>query len=129
MSGAEQIGRLLVSKGYVEDRWMRSTLAAAPGSATFVERVLESGALNEPELLSVLAEHAGIPAVDLSRTAIPLAALELIPRPVAEADLLLPLSTEGKRLHVAVDFTSYTPDTLAERTAQGMGSFALHAFH
>ena len=114
LSGAEQIGRLLVSKGYVEDRWMRSTLAAAPGSATFVERVLESGALNEPELLSVLAEHAGIPAVDLSRTAIPLAALELIPRPVAEADLLLPLSTEGKRLHVAVDFTSYTPDTLAE---------------
>ena len=26
----------------------------------------------------------------------------------------LPLSTEGARLHVAVDFTSYTPDTLAE---------------
>src|SRR5712671_5191726 len=93
---------------------MRSALAGTPGSAAFLERVLESGALNEPELLSVIAEHAGLPAVDLSRTAIPLSALDLIPRPVAEADVLLPLSTEGKRLHVAVDFTSYTPDTLAE---------------
>jgi len=114
LSGAEQIGRLLVSKGYIEDRWMRTTLAEAPASAPFLELVLESGALNELELLSVIAEHAGVPAVDLSRTAIPLAALELIPRPVAEADLLLPLSTVGKRLHVAVDFTSYTPDSLAE---------------
>jgi DNA-binding response OmpR family regulator len=115
LSGAEQIGRLLVSKGYIEDRWMRSTLAAAPGSAaTFLERVLESGALNEPELLSVVAEHAGMPAADLSRTSIPLTALELIPRPVAEADLLLPLSTEGARLHVAVDFTSSSQKKLAE---------------
>ncbi len=94
---------------------MRSALAATPGSAAaFLERVLESGAVNEPELLSIVAEHSGMPAADLSRTAIPLAALELIPRPVAEADLLLPLSTEGARLHVAVDCTSYTQATLAE---------------
>ena len=114
LSGAEQIGRLLVSRGYLDDRWMRSALAGTPGSAAFLERVLESGALNEPELLSVIAEHAGMPAVDLSRTAVPLAALELIPRPVAEADVILPLSTEGARLHVAVDFTSYTQETLSE---------------
>jgi DNA-binding response OmpR family regulator len=115
LSGAEQIGRLLVSKGYLDDQWMRQALAETPRSAAaFLERVLESGSLNEPELLSVIAEHAGVPAVDLSRTAIPLSVLDLIPRPVAEADLLLPLSTEGERLHVAVDFTAYTPDTLAE---------------
>ena len=94
---------------------MRRALTAAPGSpGAFLERVLESGALNEPELLSVVSEQAGIPAVDLSRTAIPVSALELIPRPVAEADVILPLSTEGARLHVAVDFTSYTNETLAE---------------
>ena len=40
--------------------------------------------------------------------------LELIPRPVAEADLLLPLSTEGDRLHVAVDATAYSQETLDE---------------
>jgi DNA-binding response OmpR family regulator len=115
LAGAEQIGRLLVSRGYLEDQWVREALAASPGSAAaFLERVLESGALNEPELLSVVAEHSGMPAVDLSRTAVPLAALELIPRPVAEADLLLPLSTEGSRLHVAVDFTNYTKATLDE---------------
>ena len=115
MAGAEQIGRLLVSRGFLEDQWVRKTLAATTGSAAaFLERVLESGALNEPELLSIVAEHSGMPAVDLSRTAVPLAALELIPRPVAEADLLLPLSTEGSRLHVAVDFTSYAKEMLDE---------------
>ena len=94
---------------------MRRALAAAPGSpGIFLERVLESGALNESELLSIVAEQSGIPAVDLSRTAIPIAALDLIPRPVADVDVILPLSTEGARLHVAVDFTSYTQETLAE---------------
>ena len=115
MSGAEQIGRLLVSRGYLDEQWMRRTLAATPRSpAAFLERVLESGALNEAELLSIVAEHSGMPAVDLSRTAVPLSTLELIPRPVAEADLLLPLSTEGARLHVAVDFTTYSQKTLDE---------------
>jgi DNA-binding response OmpR family regulator len=115
LSAAEQIGRLLVSKGYIDERAMKRALAAASSSrGGFCERILESGALNEPELLSVVAEQMGIPAVDLSRTAIPLHELELIPRPVAEADLLLPLSTEGKRLHVAVDATSYSQETLDE---------------
>jgi DNA-binding response OmpR family regulator len=112
--GAEKIGRLLVAKGFLDERSLRRTLAAAPRSANFLERVLESGALNEPELLSVIAEHLGIPAVNLSRSAIPLAALDLIPRPVAEADLLLPLSTEGGRLHVAVSAAAYAQKTLDE---------------
>ncbi|HWE23564.1 MAG TPA: response regulator [Myxococcales bacterium] len=94
---------------------MKRALSASPKSAAgFCERVLETGALNEPELLAVVAEQSGMPAVDLSRTAIALRKLELIPRPVAEADLLLPLSTEGDRLHVAVDATSYTQETLDE---------------
>jgi DNA-binding response OmpR family regulator len=115
LSAAEQIGRLLVSKGYLDERAMKRVLLAASTSpSSFCERVLESGALNEPELLSLVAEQAGIPAVDLSRTAIALRELELIPRPVAEADLLLPLSTEGARLHVAVDATAYSQATLDE---------------
>jgi len=115
LSAAEQIGRLLVSKGYIDERAMKRALVASSAVAGgFCERILESGALNEPELLSIVAEQCGIPAVDLSRTAIGLRELELIPRPVAEADLLLPLSTEGERLHVAVDATAYSQETLDE---------------
>jgi DNA-binding response OmpR family regulator len=115
LSAAEQIGRLLVSKGYLDERAMKRALSQSPKSAAaFCERVLESGALNEPGLLAVVAEHSGIPGVDVSRTAIHLRVLELIPRPVAEADLLLPLSTEGDRLHVAVDATAYSQGTLDE---------------
>lgn len=43
-----------------------------------------------------------MPAVDLSRTAIAVELLDLIPRAVAEGDLILPLSLEGDRLHLAM---------------------------
>jgi DNA-binding response OmpR family regulator len=115
LSAAEQIGRLLVAKGYLDERALKRELSASPKTAAgFCERILESGVLNEPDLLAVVAEQSGIPAVDLARTAIRLSDLELIPRPVAEADLLLPISTEGDRLHVAVNATSYSQGTLDE---------------
>src|SRR4051794_11865003 len=43
-----------------------------------------------------------MPGVDLSRTTIDLDVLDSIPRVVAESDVVLPLSTDGGRLHVAV---------------------------
>jgi DNA-binding response OmpR family regulator len=52
--------------------------------------------------------------VDLSRTAIDLAVLDTIPRPVAESDIVLPLSMEGGRLHVAVSAAADNYDVLEE---------------
>jgi CheY-like chemotaxis protein len=40
--------------------------------------------------------------VDLSRTAISVELLDLVPRAVSEGDLILPLSLEGDRLHLAM---------------------------
>jgi DNA-binding response OmpR family regulator len=50
----------------------------------------------------VLSEKHGVPGVDLSRTAIATELLDLVPRAVAEGDLILPLSLEGDRLHLAM---------------------------
>ena len=114
MPEAENIGRLLVVKGFLDEPAVRNALGSVTSTGGFFNRVLESGALSEPELVAVVSEHLGIPGVDLSRTVIELEALELIPRPVAESDLLLPLSTEGGRLHVAVSGASYAQETLDE---------------
>ncbi|HEY6002305.1 MAG TPA: response regulator, partial [Anaeromyxobacter sp.] len=64
-------------------------------------RLLAAG-IDESELASVLSEKHGVPAVDLSRTAVAVELLDLIPRAVAEGDLILPLSLEGDRLHLAM---------------------------
>src|SRR5205823_1940520 len=52
--------------------------------------------------------------IDLSRTAIELSALDPVPRNVAESDLLLALSNEGGRLHMAVNGTEFSQETLDE---------------
>ena len=64
-------------------------------------RLLTLG-IEEGELASVLAERHGFPGVDLSHTAIALDLLDLVPRVVAEGDLILPLSLEGGRIHLAM---------------------------
>jgi CheY-like chemotaxis protein len=97
------IGRVLVERGVaslaaVED----AALAAMAGDSRICSKLLESGACDEGELAAALAEGHGIPGADLSRTVVDLAALEYVPQAVAEADLILPLSTEGGRLHLAV---------------------------
>ena len=69
--------------------------------AEFLDALLKAG-VPEQELISVMAETLGIPGVDLSHTAVDLAVLDSIPRAVAESDLVLPISMEGGRLHVAL---------------------------
>src|SRR5204863_7602387 len=75
--------------------------------------VLELG-VPETDLVSMLSEQLGIPGVDLARTAIDLSILDSVPRPVAESDIVLPLSIEGGRLHVAVSAGADNYDVLEE---------------
>jgi DNA-binding response OmpR family regulator len=64
-------------------------------------RLLAAG-IDEGDLADVLSEKHGVPGIDLSRTAIPVALLDLVPRAVAEGDLILPVSDEGGRIHLAM---------------------------
>jgi CheY-like chemotaxis protein len=64
-------------------------------------RLLSAG-VPEGALVSVLSEKHGVPGVDLSRTAVALPLLALVPYVVAEGDLILPLSEAGGRIHLAM---------------------------
>src|SRR5256885_14242474 len=110
----EQLGRVLVSRGLLDEAALRAALEGKPGGAAFIARLLAAGNLGEPEILEALSEYLGMPAVDLSRSVIDLTCLDTVPRHVAESDLMLPLSREGGRLHIAVNGTGYSQDTLDE---------------
>ncbi len=58
--------------------------------------------IDEGDLAAVLAERHGVPGVDLSRSAVALEVLSLVPRAVGEGDLIFPLSQDGGRIHVAM---------------------------
>lgn len=110
----EPLGQLLLQRGLLDQASLKRAQEGVQSEAAFLTRLLDGAGISEPDLVSVLAEHLGMPGVDLSRTAIDLAALDLVPRAVAEDDLILPLSTEGGRLHVAVSAASHDTSALDE---------------
>lgn len=96
-------GELLVERGAVKPEVLAKAAAAAKRSGRkLCSELLAMKACDEQVLVQVLAEKHGLPGVDLSRTVVPLEALDRVPRLVAQADAILPLSLEGGRLHLAM---------------------------
>ena len=94
---------LLVERGVVSpDAVMRAEAAAERGGTRLCSELLAAGEATEGALVAILAERHGWPGVDLSQSEILADALHLVPPRVALADNILPLSTEGGRLHLAV---------------------------
>ncbi len=96
------VGILLVQRGAAtQDQVDRAWREAKGAGERLCTRLLKLG-IDEGLLAAVLAEQQRGPGVDLSRCIVDLALLELVPRGVAEQDLLLPISDEGGRLHLAM---------------------------
>jgi len=109
------IGRLLVERGVARLADVEAAAATARvGDSRLCSKLLEANACDEGDLVAALAELHRLPGVDLSRTVVDLAALDFIPQAVAEADLLLPISVEGGRLHLAVASPSESARVVSE---------------
>src|SRR5260370_6288048 len=92
---------LLAQRGLLPEGVLNRAQGEATSGAGFLGALLDLG-VPEPELVALMAEQLGIPGVDLSRTTVDLDVLDAIPRIVAESHLVLPLSSEGARLHIAI---------------------------
>jgi DNA-binding response OmpR family regulator len=100
---ADTTRELLLERGATTPEGLvRAEAEAVRTGRPLTSQLLVMGAAEERALAAVLAERYGVPGVDLSHSAVPTAVLELVPRAVAEGDGILPLSTEGGRLHLAV---------------------------
>jgi DNA-binding response OmpR family regulator len=122
----EPLARLLADRGVLSDLQLERAAAEGQSLPAYLGAVLAQG-LPAAKLLSAISELRGIPAVDLEATDIPLEVLDHVPRVVAQSDLILAMSTEGGRLHVAVDASQETHDVLEELrfiTGQEVSSYA-----
>jgi len=95
-------GELLVERGIATPEQVeKASVEGRARGEPLCSRLLAMG-IDEGDLVSALAEKHGVPGVDLSRTAVAAELLDLVPRAVSEGDLILPLSLEGDRLHLAM---------------------------
>jgi DNA-binding response OmpR family regulator/Fe2+ transport system protein FeoA len=99
---SKKTGELVVERGLATREQVEAAVVEGRARGEPLCTTLLALGIDEGELVSVLSEKQGVPGVDLSRTAIALELLDLIPRAVAEGDLILPLSLEGDRLHLAM---------------------------
>jgi DNA-binding response OmpR family regulator len=65
-------------------------------------RLAERGAVKEVDALRALSQQHGVPGIDLTQIAIHLDALDLIPREIAEAHLILPALVKEDRIFLAM---------------------------
>jgi DNA-binding response OmpR family regulator len=97
-----RIGDILIEHGVVTPALVEQALAEGRARGEHIcSRLLALG-VNEQSLAAALAEKLGFPGLDLSRSVIELDLIDLVPQRVAEADLILPVSSEGGRLHLAM---------------------------
>lgn len=94
-------GEIIVARGLATAAQVeKAALEAAARGEPLLSRLL--AIVDEARLAEILGERYGVPGVDLSRSVLSLSLLDLVPRAVAEGDLILPLSEEGGRVHLAM---------------------------
>jgi DNA-binding response OmpR family regulator len=113
---------LLVERGVVSpEAVVRAEATAARSGTKLCSNLLAAGEATEGALVAILSERHGWPGVDLSRSEISAEALRHVPTAVAFADGILPLSTEGGRLHLALSDPDGAERAIAEvRFVTGM---------
>jgi CheY-like chemotaxis protein len=99
---ARRIGELLVLRGVASGDEVERAAAEARAQGTPLLSYLLLAGMDEGVLAGALAERHRMPGVDLSRSTFSLDAVGQVPRAVAETDLILPMSLEGGRLHLAM---------------------------
>lgn len=97
-----RIGDILVEHGAATRELVETAAREARARKEQIcSRLLALG-VDETALAAALSEKLGVPGIDLSRSTIELDLLALLPERVAEADLILPISSDGGRLHIAM---------------------------
>lgn len=103
MAQKTQIGKILLEKKKISQSQLGQALKRQLVSGgRLASNLLDIGAASEEDLLGALGEQMGIPAVDLSRTVIPITALKIIPERVAIDAKILPLKVDEERIFLAV---------------------------
>ena len=98
-----RLGDLLLEHGLIDEGQLEIALDAQRRTGDRLgHHLVESGAVTEAQLLSVLADHLGVEAMDLDERPPDFATGHLLRESFARRHLALPIGWEGERLVVAM---------------------------
>src|SRR5712671_250370 len=101
--GRKRLGDVLRERKHITIEDLDKALAEQAATARLLgEVLLERNLVTKNDLVAALEEAARFRYVDVRFTTVERAAVELIPRPIAERYSVLPLVREGKKLVVAM---------------------------
>src|SRR3954451_13236899 len=99
----QELGEILLKADLVTEQQLKEALAL---QQTFGERLasvlVRQHILTEKFAVTYLGRQLGIPGVDLSKTEIDLALLEMVPLELCERKLVFPVRVEGRHLQIAM---------------------------
>jgi DNA-binding response OmpR family regulator len=101
------LGRILLQQKLVSQRELDEALDEqvhqSPDHPTpLASRLADRGVLSEVDALRALSQQHGVPGIDLTQVAILTEHLDLIPREIAEAHLILPALVREDRIFLAM---------------------------
>ncbi|KPJ72520.1 type II secretion system protein GspE [candidate division TA06 bacterium DG_78] len=98
-----KLGEILVNQGFISEDMLEQALEEQKKDGSRLGSTLvKMGLLKEQDLLNALSKHFGVKAVDLKKTDIKDAVLDLIPSDLASKYLVVPVSRFGRELTVAM---------------------------
>jgi MSHA biogenesis protein MshE len=120
----KRLGDLLVEEGIITEAQVEQALAAQKSSGRKLgDALIELGFLSEQQMLSFLSQQLDIPLIDLSRAAVNVEAVQLLPEVHARRLRALVIGRQGDTLRVAM---SDPADLFAQEALLGqLGDYAL----
>lgn len=124
----KQIGRILLKQKRISLQDLEAALSAqakATDGLPLASRLTATGVVSETDALRALSEQFGVPAIDLLQITLPLAALDIVPRELAETNRVLPVLVRDDRVFLAManPHDAKLLDELAFRTGRRMYAY------
>jgi type IV pilus assembly protein PilB len=92
---------ILVKKGIVgRDQLQEAAAVQKSTGAKLADALVKLGYCTANDVISAMAEHHGLQAINLDEVTVPAAVVELVPESVARENVILPLSSESGLLKV-----------------------------
>lgn len=92
---------ILVRKGIVGRDQLQEALAVQKSTgAKLADALVKLGYCTSNDVISAMAEHHGLQAINLDEVTVPAAVVELVPESVARENVVLPLSSENGMLKI-----------------------------
>ncbi|MCC6928057.1 MAG: Flp pilus assembly complex ATPase component TadA [Gemmatimonadaceae bacterium] len=99
----ERIQDLLIRENYISREQLDKALREGKSNNLSVTyNLIKTGAIEELDLVKILARVSRMPAVDLSRFEVDTRIIKLVPADIATKHLVLPLKRDGRTLTVAI---------------------------